>query len=175
MDVFTEILTSDKGNDSMFVIVEMLSKRCIFIPTNKGITSTDVVRLLFEYVCSKHGMPESIILDRHPLFTSKYFERIIHMLNIKKNIASKGHPKSDGQSENTIRTLSQMQRRIIQKKPMEWYFFLSELKFEYNAIEHKSTKLTPFKIDLGYVSQSQLAKQTGISSNCQAAVNRLER
>lgn len=175
MDFLTEFPTTEKGNDSVFVIVEKLSKRTLFIPTNKRITATEVVQLLFDHVFSKQGRPVRIILDRDPLFTSKYFEGVTEMLNIEKNMATKGHPQTDGQSENTIRTLSQMLRHIIQNHPKDWDSALSELELAYNSTKHKSTGLTPFEVDIGYVPQSQLAREAGTASKCQAAVNTLER
>lgn len=175
MDFLTEFPTSEKGSDSVFVIVEKLSKRGIFISTNKETTSSAVVQLLFDHVFSKHGMPTKIILDRDSLFTAKYFHGVTDILNIKRNMATTGHPQTDGQSENTIRTLSQMLLQIIQKNPKDWDLYLSELEFEYNSTRHKSTELTPFEVDLGFLPRSQLMVETGTGSKCNAAINTLER
>lgn len=114
---------------------------------------SDVVQLLFPYVSSKDGMRAKIMLDRDPLFKSKYFEGITDMLNSKKNMARKGHPQTDCKSANTIRTLRQMLRHIILKKPIEWDVFFSELEFQYKATKHNITKVTSFEFDLGYVPQ----------------------
>lgn len=175
MDFLTEFPTSGRGNDSVFVIVEKLSKRGIFVPTNKEITSAVVVQILFDNVFFKHGMPIKIILDRDPLLTAKYFEGITEMLSIEKNMATKGHPQTDGQSENTIRTLSQMLRQVIQKNPKDWDLMLSALEFEYNSRRHKSTELTPFEVDLGFLPQSQLSMDTRTGEQCDAATDTVER
>ena len=97
-----------------------------------------MIQLLFANLFSKHGTP-STILDRDPLFTAKHFKGVTDLLDIRKNMATTGHPQTDGQSENTIRMLSQMLRNCIQQKPKAWDTLLSELEFEYNSSRHKST------------------------------------
>lgn len=50
MNFLTEIPTSTKGNDCVFVIVDNLSMCGLFIPTNKTNKSGDVVQILFDHV-----------------------------------------------------------------------------------------------------------------------------
>lgn len=73
------------------------------------------------------------------------------MLGVKLNMATKGHPQTDGQSENIIRTLTAMLRSTVQKDPREWDATLSELEYYYNSTPNRSTSTTPFEVDIGRV------------------------
>lgn len=139
-------------------------------------TSVEVVQLLLDHVSSKHGMPRTFILDRDKLFKSNYFKEITRALKIKLHMATKGHPQTDGQSENMIRTLSAMIRSTVQKNPKNWDYMLSELEFHYNAAPNKGTGITPFEVDLGRIPESELTRKFPRSDTvCPAAVNCLDR
>lgn len=97
------------------------------------------------------------------------------MLNIENNMASKGHSQTDGQSENTIRTVCQMLHHVVQNRAKCWDLVQSELEYEYNSTKHESTGLTPIEVDLGCVPQSQLLKETTSASNFHATLNMPER
>lgn len=175
-DFVSEFPETQRGHNSVLVVVEKLSKRAIFIPTKKSITTPDVIRLFVDYVFSKHGIPSKIILDRDKLFKSKYFRGFNEILNVKLNIASKDHPQTDGQSENMIRILIQMLRNCVQKDSKNWDTMLSELEFAYNSSKNKSTGLTPFEVDLGRIPQSELSRELDTCTiQCQAAASDVDR
>lgn len=91
-------------------------------------------------------------------------------------MATKGHPETDGQSENTIRTLSSMIRSTVQKEPSGWDKVLCEMKYQHNSTPNKSTGLTPFEIDLGRISQSEITWSIRkIDVKCQAACDMVDR
>lgn len=96
-------------------------------------TSTEIGLMLFDRVFSKHGVPRTIILDGDKLLMSHSFKENTRMLNIELNMASKGHPHTDGYSKNMIGTLSAMIRTTAQKKLLEWNKMLGELEFHYNS------------------------------------------
>lgn len=75
----------------------------------------------------------------------------MQMWNVKLNLSTADHPQTDGQSENLIKTLSNMIRSVVQKAPKDWDLALPELDFEYNCLQHASTGLSPFEVDIGRV------------------------
>ena len=54
------------------VVVDRLTKYAIFIPLPKGYNTKYLAGVFVRDVILKHGIPNSIILDRDSLFTS-YF------------------------------------------------------------------------------------------------------
>ncbi len=135
----------------MLVVVDKLSKRAVFIPTTKDVDAPRVEKLFMDYVFSKYGVPISIISDRDPKFTAKYWGCMMELLNVRLNMASKDHPQTDGQSENMIHTLSNMLRGVIQREPEKWQNSLSTLEFEYNRSIHASTGVAPFEVEIGRI------------------------
>lgn len=159
MDFISEFTLSDTKHDAVLVVAEKLSKRAIFIPAKKTITSMEVMQVLFGLVFSKHGMPKTIIFDRDKLFTLHYFNDTTWILNVELNMASKGHPKRDGQSEKMSRTFSTMIRSTFQKNPLKQDNMFSELEFHYNSSMNKITVLSPYEVDIGRIPETEHSRK----------------
>lgn len=157
-DFVTEFPKTKAGNDAVLVIVDKFSKQAIFTPCKKSATAPEIAQLFQDHLFAKHGVPTKIISDRDPKFTSKYWKCLTEVLNVRLNMSTADHPATDGQSENVIRTLSNMIRASIQKSPNNWDAILSILQFEYNTSVHSSTGLSPFEVELGRNSQNTLSR-----------------
>ena len=62
-------------------------------------------------------MPEVIISDRDPRFVSKFWEEMFSLLGTDLRFSTAFHPKTDGQSEVTIRVLENFLRPYIEHRP----------------------------------------------------------
>ena len=60
-----------------------------------------------------HGVPVSIVSDRDPRFTSRFWESLQKALRTKLHMSTAFHPQTDGQSERTIQTLEEMLRACV--------------------------------------------------------------
>ena len=60
------------GFDSIWVIVDRLTMSTHFIPIKTGMSVARLVEIYIEQVVRLHGIPSSIVLDRHPRFTSMF-------------------------------------------------------------------------------------------------------
>ena len=158
MDFLTELPRCSAGFDSVFVIVEKLSKRAIFIPTTKGVTAAGAAQLLQDAAFSKHGITVKMISDRAK-FKSNFWKSLAQLLNIKLNISTSDHPQTDVQSEVMIKTLSNMIRKTIQEEKENWQTVLSTMEFEYNSSKNASTGLTPFEVDLGRIPHNPVTRK----------------
>ncbi|GJU14146.1 putative nucleotidyltransferase, ribonuclease H [Tanacetum coccineum] len=99
---------------------------------------------VIEIVC-RHGVPVSIILDRDPRFTSRFWRSLQKSLGTNLDMSTAYHPETDGQSKRTIQTLEDMLRTCMIDFGSGWDKHLPLAKFSYNNSYHASIKAAPFE------------------------------
>ena len=72
MDLVFELPRTQRGFDSIFVVVDIFSKRAPFLSSEKALDAFYVDALFFKEVVCLHGLPESIVSDHDVKFMS-YF------------------------------------------------------------------------------------------------------
>ena len=55
-----------------------------------------------------HGVPLSIVSDRDPRFTSRFWKELQSALSTRLNFITTFHPQTDGQLERLIQVLKDM-------------------------------------------------------------------
>jgi transposase InsO family protein len=98
-------LPKSKSFDSVFVVVDRLTKMAHFMPCNKNITGKATARLFLENVYKYHGLPDDIIFDRGTQFTSKFWQSLFKILQVKINLSLAYHPQTNGQTERVNQVL----------------------------------------------------------------------
>jgi len=88
--------------DFIWVIVDRLTKSAHFLPINIRYSLEKLTELYIKEIVKLHGFPTSIVSDRDPRFTSKFWGSIHQALGTKLHFSSAYHPQTDGQSERTI-------------------------------------------------------------------------
>ena len=76
-------------------------KGVILIPCTKTLTSEDMAQLLFDNLYKRFGLPDKIISDQGPQFTSKAFTELLKLLGIKSALSTAYHPQTDRAAEWT--------------------------------------------------------------------------
>jgi transposase InsO family protein len=98
MDFITD-LPSSKAFDSIFVVVDGLTKMAHFIPYNKTVISEETARLFMDNIYKYHGLSDNIIFDHDSQFTLKFWQSLFKILNVKIKLSSAYHPQTNGQIE----------------------------------------------------------------------------
>ncbi|GJR63181.1 putative reverse transcriptase domain-containing protein [Tanacetum coccineum] len=115
MDFVTKLPRTAAGQDTIWVIVDRLTKSAHFLPMREDDTLEKLTRQYLKEVVSKHGVPVSIISDRDGKFTSHFWKSLHKALGTRLDMSTAYHPETDGQSERTIQTLED----IIKAAPFE--------------------------------------------------------
>jgi hypothetical protein len=71
MDFITDLL-SFKDFDSIFVVVDRLTKMAYFMPCNKTTTGKETARFFIDNINKYHGLLDDIISNRSSQFTLKF-------------------------------------------------------------------------------------------------------
>ena len=149
LDWITDLPPSNY-HDAILVVVDRLTKQAIFIPTTKSMSAPDVATLFLQHVIRAHGLPEILVSDRDPVFTSHFWRRLLQLLGIRANRSSAFHPQTDGQTERMNSVLEQYLRMYCDYQQTDWASLLPLAEFSYNNSKHSATTLTPFFANYGY-------------------------
>ena len=103
------------------------------------------------HIVSLHGMPVSIISDRDPRFTSRFWKGLMKELGVKLNLSTSFHPQTNGQSERTIQTLEDMLRSCVLQSKGHWNEYLPLEEFTYNNSYHSSIEMSLYEALYGRV------------------------
>ncbi|GJX52815.1 putative reverse transcriptase domain-containing protein, partial [Tanacetum coccineum] len=101
MDFITKLPRTPSGYDSIWVIVDRLTKSAHFIPINEKFRMERLTRLYLKEIVYRHGVPMSIISDRDPCFASRLWRTLQKSLGTNLDMSTAYHPETDGQSERT--------------------------------------------------------------------------
>ena len=110
MDFIVALPTTTRGHNTIWVIVDRLTKSAHFLPIKETFRMDQLVKLYIKEIISRHGVPVSIVSDRDPRFTSRFWKSLQEYLGTRLDMSTAYHPQTDGQSERTIQTLEDMLR-----------------------------------------------------------------
>nr|GFB03271.1 putative reverse transcriptase domain-containing protein [Tanacetum cinerariifolium] len=108
MDFVSGLPRTPSGYDSIWVIVDRLTKSAHLLPMKKMDNIEKLAQLYLKEIVCRHRVPVSIISDRDSLFTSRFWETLQEALGTQLNMSIAYHPETNGQSERTIQTLEDM-------------------------------------------------------------------
>ncbi|GJX99636.1 putative reverse transcriptase domain-containing protein [Tanacetum coccineum] len=154
MDFVTKLPKTSNGHDTIWVIVDRLTKSAHFIPTRATDSMETLTRLYIKEIVSRHGVPISIISDHESHFISRFWQSLQNDLGTQLDISTTYHPETDGQSERTIQTLKDMLRACVIDFGKGWDKHLPLIEFSYNNSYHASIKAAPFEALYGLKCRS---------------------
>ena len=131
--------------DSIWVIVDRLTKSAHFIPVKVTYNAEKLAKIYISEIIRLHGVPLSIISDRGTQFTYKFWKTLHAELGTRLDLSTAFHPQTDGQSERTIQVLEDMLRACVIEFGGHWDSFLPLAEFSYNNSYHSSIDMAPFE------------------------------
>ena len=146
---FIEALLRSGGFDTIWVIVDRLSKYSHFVPLKHPFNAQGLAHLFVKEIIRLHDIPKSIVSDRGKIFMGHFWQEIRKLQGTKLNFTSAYHPESNGQTEVMNKHLGNYLRCFISTKRTSWCSWLPWAEFCYNTSYHVSSHTTPFKIVYG--------------------------
>ena len=141
----TGLPRTKRGHDAIWVIVDRLTKSALFIATNNTYSLERYARLYVDEIVRLHGAPVSIVSDRDPRFTSRFWPKLQVAMGTRLHFSTAFHPQTDGQSERTIQTLEDMLRASVMEFKRSWDSYLALIEFAYNNSYRSSIGMAPYE------------------------------
>ncbi|WVZ49826.1 LOW QUALITY PROTEIN: hypothetical protein U9M48_001152 [Paspalum notatum var. saurae] len=162
MDFIVGLPRTQKGYNSIWVVVDRLTKVAHFIPVNTTYSGAKLAELYISRIVCLHGVPKKIISDRGSQFTSRFWEQLHNSLDTKLRFSTAYHPQTDGQTERTNQILEDMLRACAIQYGTSWDKCLPYAEFSYNNSYQTSLKKSPFEALYGKRCRTPLFwNQTG--------------
>jgi hypothetical protein len=135
--------------DSIWVIVDRLSKSTHFIPIRTRYDARKYAEIYIAHVLCLHGVPKTIISNRGSQFVARFWEQLHASLETHLIHSSAYHPQTDGQTEHVNQILKDMLRACVLEHPGSWDQNLPWAEFSYNNSYQESLKMAPFEVLYG--------------------------
>ena len=145
MDFVTGLPRTRRQHDAIWVIVDRLMKSAHFLPVSNDDLLDKLAQLYVEEIVRLHGVPISIVSDRDPRFTSRFWSSLQDAIGTRLHFSTAFHPQTDGQSERTIQTLEDMLKACVIEFKGSWDMHLSQMEFTYNNSYQSSIGMALFE------------------------------
>ena len=145
MDFVSGFSLTQQKHDSVWVIVDRLTKSAHFIPVRIDYSMDRLAELYVDEIVRLHGVPLSIVSDRDPRFTSRFWKELQSALGTKLNFSTAFHPQIDGQSERLIQVLEDMLRGCVMEFSGSWDRYIPLMEFAYNNSFQSSIGMAPYE------------------------------
>ena len=92
-----------------------------------------------------HGVSLSIVVDRDPRFTSRFWKELQSTLGTRLNFSVAFHPQTNGQTERLIQVLEDMLRGCVMEFTGSWDRYIPLMEFSYNNSYQSSISMAPYE------------------------------
>ena len=103
MDFVVGLCRTQEQYDSIWVVVDRLTKSFHFIPVKSTYSAEDYARIFIDEIVCHHGIPLSIISDRGAQFTSRFWRSFQKGLVTKVKLRTAFHLQMGGKAKCTLR------------------------------------------------------------------------
>jgi hypothetical protein len=145
MDFVVGLPKTRKGNDSIWVIVDRLTKVAHYLPVRTNYGGEKLAQLYVDNIVKLHGVPSRIVSDRGTQFTSRFWKSLHKTMGTKLDFSSAYHPQTDGQTERVNQIMEDMLRACVLTYGKDWEQSLPYAEFSYNNSYQASLGMSPFE------------------------------
>ena len=132
MDFITGLLKSKKQNDSIFVVIDKLSKEAHFILVKSTYKVVNIADIFLKDIFRLHGILKAIISDRDVNFTGNFWRYLFSRLETQLKFSTAYHPHMDKKTKRVNQIVEDMLRMYVMNNPTKWEDYLNLAEFAYN-------------------------------------------
>ena len=173
MDFVTRLLVSINWNgetyDFILVIVDWLTKMVHYEPVKVIIDTPGLAKVILDVVIRHYRLPDSIIINRGLLFTSKFLSLVCYFLRVKRQLFTTFHPQTNGQIERQNSTMKAYLRAFVNFEQDDWARLLPMAEFAYNNVKNAGTGHTPFELNCRYHPRMSYKDDVNLRSKSKSA------
>ena len=133
------------------VLIDAHSKWIEVVPMTTATSLTTIQQL--RQIFARFGLPETIVSDNGPQFSSSEFAGFCHSNGIRHILVSPYHPSSNGLAERAVRILKEGLKKIKDGSISDR---LAQLLFQYRNTPHSTTGMIPAELLMGRKLRSRL-------------------
>ena len=131
------------------VVVDRFSKYCIAYPTTSLDAETTAAEFLSNVILA-HTVPAHLQSDNGTSYTGSKFRKMCSKFGIKHILSSAYRPKSNGQAERYVQTISTGIRSYCMDNQKSWDVYLPFVVYSMNSMQNDTTQYSPFFMIHGY-------------------------
>jgi hypothetical protein len=114
-------------------------------------TAAQLAKIFMSEIVRLHGLPDTIVSDHDPKFTSQLWTKTHWLLGVKLAKSIAFHPQSNGASKRMIQKVSQILQTMVKPDQTDWLKYLPMVEFAINSSVSASTGFTPFELTYRYI------------------------
>jgi hypothetical protein len=156
MDLILGLPKTPIGGDSIWVVVDRLTKSTYFISIKVKDPMDKLARLYVNNIVYLHGVPSAIISYRDFHFTSRFWQSFHKEMEMELKFSIVFHFQIDGQSEQTNKILEDMLRACVLEFEGSWVQYLLLNEFSYNNSYQATIGMSLYEALYGCKCQSPL-------------------
>ena len=145
MDFVSGFPLMQQKHDYVWVIVDRLTKSADFIPVRIDYSMDQLAELYVDEIVRLHGVPLSIVSDRDPRFTSRFWNELQLALGTRLNFSIAFDPQTDGKSKRLIQVLEDMLWGCVMEFTRSWDRYIPLIEFAYNNNYQLSIGMAPYE------------------------------
>ena len=145
---FCSVPKTSQG-DMLFIIVDRLTKMVRLIQCFEKDTAETIAELFINNWYRSFGLPSTIVSDRDPKFTSRFWRGVCSRLGVKLELTTARHQNANGQAEITVRTVKRTAKKFLTYNSANWDQVVALVEFALNDSVSTATGFTPFFLTYG--------------------------
>lgn len=166
---FIVALPKSEGCGSIMVVVDRFFKYETFIAAPTDCTAEEAARLFMKNVVKYWGVRRSIVSDRDPRFTGRFWMALFKLLGSNLHFSTSFHSQTDGQTERINAFLELYLRHFVSVNQRDWAKLLDVTQFSYNLQRSESTHHSPFELAIGQQRLTPHTVMTGYTEKSPVA------